>query len=396
MTYDYIIIGAGAAGLFCGSSFTKKVKGLILEKTKKPGSKLLMSGNGQCNITHSGSIKDFVPRYGKGGTKIRSCLYRFNNLDLMEFLQINGVTTTTREDGKVFPTSLVASDILDVLLRLTKKNGFSIQYESPVLSLSNTSTGLWQVNTQTAAYLAKRVIIATGGCSYPTTGSDGSIFPALQESLQISVTPLLPALSPVYVQDYPYTHLSGTAFSRAKLSIWRSNRKITDGQGPLLFTHENFSGPLILNLSKYIQVNDKIVLNYLPDYTSRDIANILAASMKEEKKSLENILSRNLSISKNFSKEIISHTGSKLKSIGEKLTADTFTVRSIAGFNKAMVTNGGIALEEVQLKTMELKNHPGLYAIGEVLDIDGETGGYNLQFAYSSARTVSYSTERLL
>ena len=114
--------------------------------------------------------------------------------------------------------------------------------------------------------------------------------------------------------------------------------------------------------------------------------------MKVEKKSLENTLSRNFAISKNFSKEIVSHTGNKLKAIGEKLTADTFTVKSIAGFNKAMVTTGGIDLEEVQLKTMELKRHPGLYVIGEALDIDGETGGYNLQFAYSSARVVSYST----
>lgn len=389
MLYDCIIIGAGAAGLYCSAAFDRPVKGLILEKTQRPGTKLLMSGGGQCNVTHGGSIKDFIPCYGKNGGKIRSCLYKYNNQQLVEFLEKGGVETITREDGKVFPKSMNARDILNLLLAKSQRNGFSIQYERPVTSINRTAEGLWQVAAAEENYLCRNLVIATGGCSYPTTGSDGSIFPVLVRDLEIDITPLRPALTPIKVDAYPYGELSGISFTGVHLSIWRKDKKISEATGDLLFTHENFSGPLILNISKDITKGDKIMLNYLYPCDKTIALERINNAVNTSNLSLQNILSKELHLPKSFLQIVTRETGTKLKSIASRLTADTFIVGNVEGYHKAMITNGGISLAEIDPKTMVLKKYPHLYAIGEVLDIDGWTGGYNLQFAYSSARTAS-------
>ena len=389
MTYDCIIIGAGAAGLFCSASFKKPVRGLLLEKTKRPGTKLLMSGGGQCNITHDGSIKDFIKCYGKNGGKIRNCLYRYSNEQLLHFLHEGGVRTITREDGKIFPASMDAHEIRDLLLTKSRENGFTIQYESPVCRLQKKDDGLWQVFTSEKSYLCENLVIASGGCSYPSTGSDGSLFPVLKRDLNIEIEELRPALTPVNVFNYPYKELSGLAFEGVHLTIWRGYQKITEGTGDFLFTHENFSGPLFLNFSKDITINDKIVLNYLYPCDKTIAMERISNAVQHSKMNLPNTLSKGMHLPRSFSQIVINETGNKLKAIASKLTADTFIVKSVEGFQKAMVTSGGISLNEINLKTMELKKYPHLYAIGELLDIDGWTGGYNLQFAYSSARAAS-------
>ncbi len=388
MTYDCIIIGAGAAGLFCSASFQRPVRGLILEKTKQPGTKLLMSGGGQCNITHDGSIKDFVECYGKNGGKIRSCLYKYNNEHLRKFLHDGGIDTITREDGKVFLASMDARDIRDFLLAKSRENGFVIQYESPVCRIQRNDDGLWQGFTTNENYLCRSLVIASGGCSYPTTGSDGNLFPVLR-SLGIEITPLRPALAPVNVRNYPYGELSGISFENVHLSVWRSERKAAEAVGDLLFTHSNLSGPLILNSSKEIRQGDIIKLNYLYPETKSAVAEKISNCSKNRKASLSNLLSKELDLPKSFLQVILKETGERQKEVAARLTADSFLVDSVAGYNKAMVTTGGIALSEINPKTMELKRFAGFYAVGEVLDVDGCTGGYNLQFAYSSANAAS-------
>lgn len=397
MTYDCIIIGAGAAGLYCGAAFERPLRGLILEKTRRPGTKLLMSGGGMCNVTHDGSIKDFVPCYGKNGSKIRSCLYKYNNAHLIKFLHDGSVKTTTRDDGKVFPASMDAGDILKLLLDKSRRNGFDIEYESPVTEIRKNADDLWQVSTAEKTYLCRNLVVASGGCSYPSTGSDGSLFPILRKSLGIEITPLRPALSPVNVQDYPYGEVSGISFDHAGLSVWRNERKIFEAAGSLLFTHSNLSGPLILNSSKEIREGDTIKLNYLYPETKSAVMEKLNAILKNNKTSLQNLLSREWNLPKSFLQIVLNETGNRQKEIAARLTDDSFIVERVSGYNKAMVTTGGITLSEVNPKTMELKRFTGLYAIGEVLDIDGFTGGYNLQFAYSSACVASCSiTDRLI
>ena len=180
---------------------------------------------------------------------------------------------------------------------------------------------------------------------------------------------------------YPYRELSGIAFEQTGLSVWRGGKLCVRGNVPLLFTHENFSGPLILNFSKVITKNDKIVLNYLYPSEKTEILDKINYVMQNRNKQLINLLANELKLPKSFLKEVIAVTCEKPKAIAEKLTADTFTVTSPGA--------GGIALSEINCKTMECSRYPGLFIIGEVLDIDGATGGYNLQFAYSSACAAS-------
>ncbi len=387
MIYDCIIVGAGAAGLFCSAVFPTKVNGLILEKNKQAGTKLMMSGAGQCNITHAGSIKDFIPKYGKNGSSVRSCLYRYHNLHLINFLHAQGIPTVEREDGKVFPASMDAQAVRDMLLHQSKQNGFSIQYHAPVVKISKEQ--YWQVHTAKAVYPCKNLVIATGGCSYPSTGSDGNFFPILQHSLGLAVTALLPALTPINVAHYPYQNLAGISFPSAELKVLRDDKPKIKSTGPVLLTHKNFSGPLMLNFSKEIIKNDKIMLNYLYPCEKNEVLEKIIFAMKNSKKQPANLLADTFHLPKSFLQTILQKTGFQPKAIAARLTEDTFTVTSRCGFDKAMVTAGGVSLSEINKKTMECISAASLYIIGEALDLDGQTGGYNLQFAYSSACAAS-------
>jgi len=391
MYYDCIIVGAGAAGLFCGAAFPQKTNGLILEKTKRIGTKLLMSGSGQCNITHDGSIKDFISCYGKNGGRIRSCLYQYNNDHLRGFLKENGVETFVREDGKVFPKSLDAGEIKNMLLEKSRQKGFIVQKESAVTGISKTDGG-WCVSTERSDYLSRKVILACGGCSYPSSGSDGSIFEVLKRDLAIEIIPQKPALSPIKVQNYPYTDLSGISFGNACVTLTEGDRKLADYSGGLLLTHKDFSGPAVMNISKYGIVGGQIRINYIHPLCFEDALAVLKKALSESRESTEKILVSAFDLPRRFAKTVVQRVGNSPKELAKALTGDTFIITSIGSFHQAMATAGGIALSEINTKTMEFKKHPGLFAIGEVLDIDGMTGGYNLQFAYASACAAAHTS----
>lgn len=398
MIYDCIIIGAGAAGLFCAASMEKKINGLILEKTPRTGTKLLMSGSGQCNITHAGSIKDFITRYGENGRKIRICLYKYSNLQLTDFLENNGIRTKTRDDGKIFPASMDAREILDMLLRLSHENGFGIKYDSPVKHISMLSIGtpggiadsdIWQIKTDRDHFLTKKVVIASGGCSYPATGSDGSLFRVLREDLGLDITKLRPALSPVLVEEYPYEQLSGISFDPAGITIMRDGKIISKNSDALLLTHRDMSGPAVLNISKYVLPADRLIIDYVYPATYEQVVSDLKQDLSGPGRDAASLIAARYRLPKRFCQLLVSRYGASPKKLAHALTGECFTVKDVAGFGKAMVTSGGIDMKEIKTSTMELKKHPGIYSIGEVCDIDGETGGYNLQFAYSSARAAA-------
>ena len=402
--YDVIIIGGGASGLFAaaaadlhakgtasqckGSAF----KGLILEKTARPGTKLLMSGSGQCNITHAGSIKDFIGCYGDKGKKLRSCLYKHSNLALMEFLEDNGVEVFTREDGKVFPKSMDAHDVLYMLLRKAKKNGFELKCGSEVTRLLQ-ATDSWTVTANDTLYHARNVIIATGGCSYPTTGSDGSFFNVLRNDLSIEITELKPSLTPIQVNEYPYAELSGISFENIHTSIWHKDKKIAETCEDLLFTHKDLSGPAVINISKYAQPGGKLKINYLHPLNYEQVLSMLKSAFHGAKGSTANIIASEFDLPKRFCQLFTARHGEALKNLAHNLTGEEFVINSVSGFNKSMATAGGIALDQINTSTFGFKNHPGLYAIGEALDVDGITGGYNLQFAYSSAKSAMVTVQ---
>lgn len=397
-----IVVGAGAAGLFFGSAAPASDGRdiLILEKTDKIGTKLLMAGSGHCNLTHAGSIKEFLLCYGKNGSRIRTCLYRHNNLEYVRFMESLGVPCSEREDGKIFPVSMDGRDVLKALLRATSDNQVTIMKSSPVTAVRSLPDG-FEVSTESGTtFECTNLVIAAGGASYPTTGSDGSLLSVLERDLGISVKKLRPALAPVYVQKYPFSELTGISFKNAGLKVYEGGgKKIHEASGDLLLTHRSFSGPLMLNSCRYISTGDRIEINFTGSHTARELASRIKEVFSGNSRTLAAFLSEEYDLPKRFTiktleplglsdKKLSSLTGADIHAASETFTAADFSVSGTGSFREAMATNGGVALDDVNFSTMESKSCSGLYFIGEVLDIDGDTGGYNLQFAYSSARTA--------
>jgi len=394
--YNCIIVGAGAAGLFYAAADETEGRKLIIEKTSCPGQKLLMSGNGMCNITHGGSIKDFIAHYADSGSNIRTCLYKHSNLELMQFMEHAGVSLMERPDGKIFPASMKAADVLDALLAKAYRNGFAFLYDCAVTGLNTESKssepdGVRVSLSDGRILRTRKLVIATGGASYPATGSDGSFMEILKEDLNITVTALKPALAPVFVENYPFGELSGISFDDVAVSCGGHTRR-----GPMLLTHKGFSGPAILHISQYVKPGVQMTINYLPDRNIAEVYRNIRDDQPANSKGIANYLAGEFGLPKAFAEKLFSVPSRKLSSIGHKelenivhLMMDRkHTVSGTGGFKEAMVTAGGVSLEEMNLKNMSLMKYPYIHVIGEALDINGDTGGYNLQFAYSSARAA--------
>lgn len=407
MFYDCIIIGGGASGLMLAASLQVH-QGLILEKTNSVGTKLLMSGGGRCNITHGGSIKDFIDAYGSAGPKLRKCLYRHSNLELASWLESCGISISDERGnmlssdgvsnaGRIFPASMKASDILNLLLEKAKFNGWQIRTESEVYDISKNESGGWSVFASPSdKFETKALVIASGGITFPETGSDGSML-SIISGLGINIVSTKSALAPIYVEDYPYEELSGVSISAVTVTITASvsedpNQKVIKRMdGDLLFTHRGFSGPVILNISRYAYPGCSIHINY-------------NNSLDDLPRRLQRILE---SRAKGPSGDVKTNLLAKL------LKNDAFAVSSVD--ENGMVTAGGISLDEIDMSAMMIKTRsecgeadnikgrasseggPGyLYAIGETIDADGITGGYNLQMCWSTARTAADSIAGIL
>jgi predicted Rossmann fold flavoprotein len=347
-----------------------------------------MSGGGRCNITHGGSVKDFISCYGEAGPRLRKCLYRHSNIDLASWLEENGMPLADSrgepvyswdltDAGRVFPASHKASDILNLLLEKTKSNGWEIRTDTEVHGICQCEGG-WSVSASPSAELtAENVVIASGGITFPETGSDGSVLRILSD-LGINVTQLKSALAPVYVKDYPYEELSGISIPNVTVTAFSSDAvntckgKAARMTGDLLFTHRGFSGPVILNISKYAEPGELIRIKYNKEFDELP---------KRMQRALE-------ARAKGPSGDVRT---TRLTAI---LDSDDFTVGSIDP--NGMVTTGGISLDSIDTSDMQISGMPGLYAIGEAIDADGITGGYNLQMCWSTAQTAAESLAKVL
>jgi len=408
MTYDLIIIGAGAAGLFAAANAPADRKTLVLEKMDSPGKKLLMTGSGQCNLTNNEPIKNFLTRYGPNGKHLRPVLFPFSNLALMEFFEQHGLPLKVREDGKVFPASLKSSDVLELLLRLGWERGIAFSYGSAVTRIdclsSESEEHGFSVQTAEGEFLSKRVLVATGGASYPQTGSDGAFFECLgHHGLELKLVERRPALVPIFVNDYPYSGLSGVTFPDCTIEVTHKGDGTAGGstkaEGSLLLTHKGFSGPAILEISRYVSQGDRLTINYLPNlaYNTDTLRTELIQKATGDARQIVTILESITELPRSFLECIckLCHvtpnekasrlSGREMGLLAKQITADSYEISDTGGFQTAMTTTGGVSLDEVDLRTMEAKRYPGLYFAGEVLDVDGDTGGYNLQFAFSSA-----------
>ena len=408
--YNTVIIGAGASGLYCACALEPAVAGsaIILEKTKKAGTKLLMSGSGQCNITHGGTIKDFISHYGDNGRKIRSLLQKYSNLSLRKFIEDMGLPLMERDDGKVFPASMSSKDVLRVILQEIKIKNIDIEYDAGVNNIEyldgeddKNDSPRFAVYTPKGIFRCHNLVIATGGASYPSTGSDGKMFEMLSLIRDVKIIPPKPSLTPVYTEDYRFGELSGISFDNVGLSIRNvSGNKVHAAEGSLLFTRNTFSGPVIINNSRYMDKGTRLEINFIPDINMYELVNRFKKDFPGNKKSPHIYLSDEFKLPKRFlrvvcdglkmsERKVSQLTGKDMEELATALTCSVFIIEKVGGFNEAMATCGGVSLENWNPKTSGHNERKGLYFIGEVLDIDGDTGGYNLQFAYSSARAAA-------
>lgn len=389
---DVIIIGAGPAGLFA-AIHCKGLKVIVLEKNTTPGRKLLISGTGRCNLTHDCKLAEFFDHYGHNPRFLKSALHAFSNSDLVRFFNDNGLETVVDQNGKVFPSSQKASDVLQVLLKSCIRNKVEISCNQQIEEIKKTVKG-FEVKTSSGLFGSRYLVIATGGMSYPSTGSTGDGY-QFAKQFGHSIIPPKPSLSPVFIRDYSMSSLAGVSVQNKYIYLYRGGKKITEHKGDIGFTHKGLSGPGILDFSRNIVSGDMLKVNFI-DLKTDDFRNkLIEASVTEGKIAVPAYLKRfNLprSLVLLILKPIRIETEVKMAELTKvqrnqlvsAFCEYPFTVEKVGGFNMAMATAGGVRIEEVNAKTMESKLVTGLYFAGEVLDIDGDTGGYNLQAAFST------------
>jgi hypothetical protein len=403
--HDVVVIGAGPAGLFCALHAALPGQGtLLLEKNPDPGVKLLLSGSGQCNITHSGEIRDFLSHYGDHGKQVKPALFGFTNRDLIGFFRERGLAMKEGETGKVFPETHRSVDVLDLLIRECKEQGVNLHCGEPVTGVTRTAAG-FEITTLKTTYLSPVIVIATGGASYPKTGSTGDGY-RISASLGQPLTEIAPALTPLLIRNYPFAALSGISFERMQFSVWRAGKKIADHTGDVLFTHLGLSGPGILDASRDIHPDDVIKLSFVGNLKREEFVADLTQRVRENRNWQISTILAAYPIPERLNRKLLNLSGipddlkcnhfsaEQRSRLITNCTQFPLTVEAPGSFSIAMVTRGGVALDNVNLKTMESKIVPHLYFAGEVLDIDGDTGGYNLQAAFSTGFLAGQSIRK--
>ncbi|HLP60582.1 MAG TPA: NAD(P)/FAD-dependent oxidoreductase [Candidatus Deferrimicrobium sp.] len=398
--FDLIIIGAGPAGLFTAANIKKKQSVLVLEKNENPGKKLLISGSGRCNITHAGDIDEFFNHYGDNSRFLKTALRQFSNDDLINFFREKGLGTVIDTNGKVFPRSGNARDVLAVLLNECKRNKVEINYNEAVLKIKINEKG-FDVTTKNNEYVCSKLLIATGGKSYPASGSSGDGY-ILAEGLGHTVVSPQPALTPAFIKNYKFSEISGVSLRERTIYLYRDHKKVKAHCGDFGFTHTGLSGPGILDFSRDMKKNDILKIDFV-NRKAEDFARALSEAIERDGKitvgkflkgydipvSLVRIILAELGLDRN---EKLANINKKMRNrIVDSFCEYPFVIERMGGFDMAMVTKGGIALNEVSAKTMESKLIKGLYFAGEVLDIDGDTGGYNIQAAFSTGYLAAVS-----
>jgi len=415
--YDLLIIGAGPAGLIAGARASELgASVLILEKNKQAGTKLLMTGGGRCNLTNLdfSSIRDLAFRYQTATNFLLSPLTRFGPKELCNFFEEAGLKLKEEAKGRVFPESNKARSVLDLLLKKIKNNSGEILLETEVKKIvisSDNSEKIEKVELEDGRlFKAKNFLIATGGKSYPLSGSSGDAYPWLKKLGHTIIEPK-PGLAPIKISENFIKDLEGLSFSNLKISLKNNKENNKDGKevktyselGDIIFGADNISGPAVLNLSRLIDLknlkNILIEIDFFPDLNLEELNKKLQNIFHSANKNLRNALTEilpprfvevflsNLKINPDQKANSVSREEKEL--ISRNLKYFKLKVSGLYGFDKAMITRGGLSLKEVSSKNFKSKLFDNLYLAGEVLDIDGPTGGYNLQVSWTSGYLVA-------
>jgi predicted Rossmann fold flavoprotein len=397
-----IVVGGGAAGLLAaGRSAMGGAQTLILEKMSLPGRKVRIAGKGRCNLTNTTPLPEFLTHFGHNGSFLRQAFSRFFSSELISFFEEIGVNTVTERGGRVFPASGRAQDVVDALVTWVRKEGVTLRPQSVVDQLIVESGRVTGVKVKGGGvHSCDAVVVVTGGASYPATGSSGDGY-RLAESVGHTVEPIRPALVPLVTAGDIAPRLQGLSLRDVRVRVLVDGRTRAEAFGEMLFTHFGVSGPIILTLSRHIvdmlRGGRGVVLSIdlkpaLDEKTleARLLRDVAAHGKQQYKTLLKALLPQKLIDT------CIDLTGIPAGKIAHQMTAPErrrlrnwlkdfrLEVTGHRPIDEAIVTAGGVKTGEVDPRTMASRLVEGLYFAGEVLDIDGDTGGFNLQAAFST------------
>jgi predicted Rossmann fold flavoprotein len=397
--WDIVVVGAGAAGLLaairaaeCGRSV------LLVEKNRKAGVKILMSGGTRCNLTHATDNRGIVEAFGPPGRFLHSALAALSVQDTIELFEDEGVTVKVEETGKIFPVSNKALDVLDALLRRLRRSGASLTLEEPLCDLEVCPSG-FALTTSRQVIGTRRVILTMGGQSYPGCGTTGDGY-TIAARLGHSIVPPRPALVPVKVSVSWVGDLRGVTLPDVAVRVVENDKVLAARRGSLLFAHFGLSGPVILDVSRIISGHARpetltLEVDLLPSFAESALDEYLRVETAVAgKKQLAAVLAVHLP--RRLCETLLAAAELPVERKAAALSrADRvrllgcvkrlrLPVTGTLGFGKAEVTAGGVALDEIDSRTLCSKRVPDLYLAGELLDLDGPIGGYNFQAAWST------------
>ncbi|MCA9238937.1 MAG: NAD(P)/FAD-dependent oxidoreductase [Planctomycetales bacterium] len=394
-TWDVIVIGAGAAGMFAATRAALRGKRvLLLEKNSKPGVKILMSGGTRCNLTHATDRRGIIDAFGPAGRFLHSALAALGPEELVAEFNAQGVATKVEATGKVFPASNRALDVASACRRMLESSGARLVLGEPVLDVSAAPHG-FEVKSHARCFTAPAVILTTGGMSYPGCGTTGDGY-AWAKQLGHKIVPPRPALAPLTSSESWLHQLKGVALPDVQLAVGLTGAPIADRRrGSLLFTHFGLSGPAAMDISRAVTSQPSagwlLTCDFAPDTPRQVLADSLASEGKKSiAGALSSLLPRRLAegllVLEGVSphKRVAELSKKDLTRLVAAIKQLTISITGTLGFKKAEVTAGGVALDEVDSRSMQSKIMPGLFLAGEVLDLDGPIGGYNFQAAFST------------
>ena len=389
------VIGGGPTGLM--AAYTASLEGHqveLFEKNKQLGKKLQLTGHGRCNVTNNCSKDEFFKHVLHNEKFLYSPFSQFSNLDMIKFLKSNGLPTIEEDHGRMFPGSNSSQDVVLLFVELLRKNNVILHMDEACTDLLVEDDRVVGIKTDKGTYSFDVVIVATGGKSFVSTGSSGDGY-KWAEALDIKVSNLYPGL--VSLQTKEDFDLAGLSLSNVGIQVKKDKKVLYKEYGDILFTHEGLSGPGILVMSSYVINKDprRIILDLIPNKSVDEVDALLLERMSSlSNKQLKHILE--MMIPKRLVQYIMNQlnidvnlkanetTKAQRRSISELLKCLSFEIVNFAGFEQAMVTVGGIKTNQIQPQTMETKKIKSLKFAGEVLDLDAQTGGYNLQIAWTT------------
>lgn len=408
--YDVAVMGGGPAGMMAaGRAAECGARVILVEKNPKLGRKLLLAGGGRCNVTNFKPEREFINCLGKNGKFLFSAFHNFDSKEVMEFFSSRGLKMKVENNDRVFPVTDNGTDVLDVLLNYLHDQGVEIKTNCQVTDIIADDNKIERVATSCGDIKASAYIIATGGLSYAATGSTGDGF-SWAKKLGHTVVPTRPALVSMICREKIVKELQGlsfddvtASFSQAGLpaeALAQAGKKIFKARGEMIFTHEGVSGPMILNASRQVGAlmeNGEVEMHvdFFPDDNNdlfdKKIEKLLSENPNRSVKNCLNLIApQKLAgllmklVDMDDARKANSVSREERQKISAMLKKFVLHISALGGWSGAMVTAGGIALSEVDQKTMKSKIIDNLYLAGEVLDLDGPTGGFNLQICWST------------